>query len=125
MARDWSFPSSVTSSVFISLNAFHSLLEKFLPCSQSFSSNRRSFPAGALKSIPALTPSAPYFFISSIGSGEFPRDFDIFLLCLSLTIPVKYTFLKGISFLYSYPATIILATQKKMISGAVTRSEVG
>ena len=84
-----------------------------------------SFPAGAESIIPIRTASAPYCAISSSGSGEFPSDFDIFLPNLSLTIPVKYTFLNGMLPLYSYPAIIILATQKKMMSGPVTRSLVG
>ena len=68
---------------------------------QSSSLNGKSFPAGAHNNMPTLTPSAPYFSISSIGSGEFPRDLLIFLPSLSLTKPVKYTFLNGNSFLYS------------------------
>ena len=41
------------------------------------------------------------------------------------TKPIKYTFVNGFSLRYSYPAMIILATQKNKISGAVTRSLVG
>ena len=45
-------------------------------------------------------------------------------------MPVKYTFLKGMRSLgvpsrNSRPAIIILATQKKMMSGPVTKTEVG
>ena len=123
-ASGWARPSS-TFHPFTSLSAFHILLLKFLPCSHKPSSKGRSFPAGEVRSIPTLTPSAPYFSINSIGSGEFPNDFDIFLPCLSRTIPVRYTFLKGTSFRYSSPAMIIRATQKNNISGAVTRSLVG
>ena len=37
----------------------------------------------------------------------------------------SYTLCKGTSFMNSFPAIIILATQKKRISGPVTRSLVG
>ena len=84
-----------------------------------------SFPAEALKSNPTRTPSAPNFSINSKGSGEFPKDFDILRRCLSRTKPVKYTFVNGFSPAYSYPAIIILATQKNKISGPVTKSFVG
>ena len=47
------------------------------------------------------TPSAPNRSINSNGSGEFPKDLDILRPCLSLTIPVKYTFLNGNSPLHS------------------------
>ena len=80
---------SATSHPLMRRVAFHILLEKFLPCSHKDSSNGKSLPAGEDKSIPTLTPSAPYFSISSIGSGEFPSDLDIFLPCLSRTIPVR------------------------------------
>ena len=105
--------------------AFHILLQKFRPCSQRLSSKRMSFPAGAESIIPILTPSAPYSSMSFNGSGELPSDLDIFLPSLSRTMPVKYTFRKGILPVYSYPAIIIRATQKKIISGPVTRSLVG
>src|SRR5690606_32023951 len=99
-----------TSHPFTKRKAFHILLAKAPPCLQRSSSNIRSLPAGELNNIPTLTPSAPYFLIKSNGSGEFPSCLDIFLRSLSLTIPVRYTFLKGLSPLYSYPAIIILAT---------------
>ena len=84
-----------------------------------------SLPAGAASIIPMRTPSAPYVAIKSNGSGELPSDFDILRPNLSRTIPVKYTDLNGFSFKYSYPEIIIRATQKKIISGPVTRSHVG
>ena len=40
-------------------------------------------------------------------------------------IPVKYTCRKGTSRMYSSPAMIIRATQKKMMSGPVTSALVG
>ena len=116
---------SATSHPFISLNAFHILLLKLRPCSHRLSSNKISFPAGAESIMPIRTPSAPNLSISSIGSGLFPRLLLIFRPSLSRTIPVKYTFLNGILPRYSYPAIIILATQKNIISGPVTRSDVG
>ena len=47
------------SKPFTSLKAFHILFEKFFPWIHSFSSNKRSFPAGAENNKPILTPSAP------------------------------------------------------------------
>jgi len=75
--------------------------------------------------MPTRTPSAPNFSISSSGSGLLPRLLLIFRPCLSRTMPVRYTFLNGTSWRYSMPAMIMRATQKKRISGAVTRSLVG
>ena len=54
-----------------------------------------------------------------------PRVLDILRPCLSRTIPVKYTLRKGTLAINSLPAMTILATQKKMMSGPVTRSLVG
>ena len=116
---------SLTSQPLTSLNAFQILLLKLRPCSHSASSKRISLPAGAESIMPIRTPSAPYCSINSMGSGELPSDFDILRPSLSRTIPVKYTFLKGILPRYSYPAIIIRATQKKIMSGPVTRSLVG
>ena len=120
-----SFSKSATSQPFTRRKAFQILLLKLRPCSQSASSNKISFPAGAESIIPIRTPSAPNLSMSSNGSGELPNDLDILRPSLSRTIPVKYTFLKGNLPMYSSPAIIIRATQKKIISGAVTRSLVG
>ena len=117
--------ASTVCHPFTSRNAFHILLLKLRPCSQRLSSKRMSLPAGAESIMPMRTPSAPNFSISSMGSGELPRLFDILRPSLSRTIPVKYTFLNGNLPMYSSPAIIIRATQKKMMSGAVTRSLVG
>ena len=46
-------------------------------------------PAGAESIMPMRTPSAPYFSIRPMGSGELPRLFDILRPSLSRTIPVK------------------------------------
>ena len=82
-------PFSSISQFLIKRSAFHILLEKLRPCSQSFSSNNKSLPAGALNNMPTRTPSAPYWFINSIGSGEFPSDLLILRRWLSRTTPVK------------------------------------
>ena len=116
---------STTSHPFTNLKAFQILLLKFRPCSHRLSSKRMSLPAGALSIIPIRTPSAPYWSISEMGSGELPRLLLILRPSLSRTMPVKYTCLKGICPLYSYPAMIMRATQKKMMSGPVIRSAVG
>lgn len=89
----WSASLALMDSSFfqpwINLLEFQILVAKFRPCNINSSSNNKSFPAAELNKIPTRTPSAPYLSISSIGSGEFPSDFDIFLRCLSRTIPVK------------------------------------
>ena len=92
---------SATCQPFTRRKAFHILLLKLRPCSHSASSNKISFPAGAASIIPIRTPSAPYLSIRSSGSGELPSDLDILRPILSRTIPVKYTFLNGISPIYS------------------------
>jgi hypothetical protein len=56
---------------------------------------------------------------------EFPSDFDILSPLAARTVPWILMRLKGTSPINSNPAMIMRATQKKMISGAVTRSEVG
>ncbi len=117
--------SSLTSQPFTRRKAFHILLQKLRPCSQRESSYIMSLPAGAPSISPMRTPSAPNLSIRSRGSGELPSDFDILRPILSLTIPVKYTLLNGLLSANSYPAMIMRATQKKIMSGAVTRSAVG
>ena len=87
-AEDFGCSISLTSHASIKRNAFHTLFVKFLPCSHCEVSKGKSFPAGEEIKIPTRTPSAPYFSINSIGSGEFPRDLDILRPNLSLTIPV-------------------------------------
>ena len=69
--------------------------------------------------------SVPYLLNSPIGSGEFPRDLLNFLPCSSLKMLVKYTSLNGASHINSKPDIIILATQKNIISGPVTKALVG
>ena len=56
---------------------------------------------------------------------EFPNDLLNFFPVSSLRIDVKYTFLNGLSSINKCPAIIIRATQKKIISGPVTKSFVG
>ena len=69
--------------------------------------------------------SAEYWSISSRGSSELPFDFDIFEPSAARTIPWMTMFLNGGLPMKWMPAIIILATQKKMMSCAVTRSVVG
>ena len=121
-----SSPSSQRlSQPFTSFMAFHILLLKLRPCSICDSSNNRSLPAGDDIITLKRTTSAPESSIICSRSGELPSDLLIFRPCLSRTIPVKYTLSKGFLPMNSYPAMIIRATQKKMISGAVTSVLVG
>ena len=117
--------TSAACQPFTRRKAFHILLLKLRPCSHSAWSNRMSLPAGAESSNPMRTPSAPYWSMRARGSGELPSDLDILRPSLSRTMPVKYTLRKGMSPRYSYPAMIMRATQKKMMSGPVTRSAGG
>ena len=61
----------------------------------------------------------------SSGSIELPRLLDILRPWLSRTVPCRYTRRNGTSPMNSSPAMIMRETQKKMISGAVTKSSVG
>ena len=88
LIEDFGCSISLTSQPSTKRNAFQILFVKFLPCSHCDMSNGKSLPAGEEIKVPNLTPSAPYFSIKSIGSGEFPKDLDIFLPNLSRTIPV-------------------------------------
>ncbi len=61
----------------------------------------------------------------SIGSGELPSDFDIFRPWPSRTMLFRYTSRNGDTPVNSYPAITMRATQKKMMSAAVTNVSVG
>ena len=63
--------------------------------------------------------------IKSRGSKVLPIDLDIFLPCSSSTRAWIYISLKGTSSMKCKPNIIIRATQKKIISNAVTNVEVG
>ena len=69
--------------------------------------------------------SAPYLSAISRGSMPLPRDLDIFRPLSSRTRPWMSTFSKGYFPICSQPEKIIRATQKKMMSYPVTRTEVG
>jgi len=64
--------------------------------------------------------SAPKRRITSSGSIPFPADLDILRPCSSCTTPVSITVSNGRSPRKWYPSITMRATQKKMISGAVT-----
>ena len=84
-----------------------------------------SLPIVVPESTENLNASAPYSSITSNGSTPFPSVLDIFLPWLSLTIPWIKTSLNGFSFVSSKLDTIILDTQKVIISYAVTNTFVG
>ena len=69
--------------------------------------------------------SAPSSSMIPRGSMTFPLDFDIFWPFSSRTRPLMMTRLNGTSSMKCRPIIIIRATQKKMMSAAVTRSLVG
>ena len=102
--------------IMINLAAFHILLAKFLEDFTLSSINLISFPGALPVASINLKASAPYWSMITSGSIPLPRDFDIFLPCESLTRPWIRTVSKGFCFMFSMPATIILDTQKGMIS---------
>jgi len=69
--------------------------------------------------------SAPYSATSSVGSITLPLVFDIFCPSASRTRPVRWTARKGTSAMKWRPSITIRATQKKMMSNAVTSTSVG
>ena len=71
------------------------------------------------------TASVPKRSQMSSGSTTFPLDFDIFCRSASRTMPVMYTARNGTSFMNFIPNIIIRATQKKIMSCAVTSSVDG
>ena len=71
------------------LEAFHSLLIKFLPTSSPLDENKTSKPCGAINIIPNRTASVPYSSKRVKGSGEFPKDLLNFLPFSSLKMLVK------------------------------------
>ena len=79
---------SLTVQPLTKRKAFQILLQKLRPCSHITSSNGKSLPAGEVSNIPTLTPSAPYFSMRTMGSGELPSDLDILRPNLSRTVPV-------------------------------------
>ena len=54
-----------------------------------------------------------------------PFVFDIFLPFSSVTVEVRYTVRNGTFFMKCRPIIIMRATQKKMMSGAVTSTLFG
>ena len=117
----------VDSSVYKCTNfaAFHILLPNFFADTVHSSSNGTSCPGLAFSISENLKASAPCFSDNSKGSIVFPRLFDIFLPCESLTKPWIRISLNGIFSIVYKPIMIILATQKKIISKPVTSKVVG
>ena len=69
--------------------------------------------------------SAPYSFTTSSGSIPLPSDFDIFLCCISRTVPCRYTVWNGVWSRNQHPDITMRDTQKNRISGAVTSTSPG
>ena len=109
----------------VNLDAFHSLLAKFLEFS--------SLPGMNLMSLPGVLPvhsmnlraSAPTWSIISRGSMPLPRDLLILRPCSSLTRPWRNTYSNGASPVTSRAEKAILMTQKKSMSYPVTITDVG
>ena len=75
--------------------------------------------------MPKRTASAPLRSISSSGSIPVPSDFDIRRPSGAWITEVMYTSRNGARPVNSSPIMIIRATQRKMISRAVTSASVG
>ena len=84
-----------------------------------------SHSSEVMSAIEKRSASAEYASMSSSGSSELPFDFDIFEPSAARTMPWMTMFLNGGFFMKWMPAIIMRATQKKMMSCAVTRSVVG
>ena len=106
-------------------DAFHSLLAKFRAASIFSSEKRISFPGLLPVASAKRRASAPYLDMISSGSMPLPSDLDILRPCASRTRPWMNTVEKGFCPICSRPENIIRATQKKMISYPVTRTDVG
>ena len=109
-------PFSPWRFMIVNLEAFHSLLAKFLADSSFALMNLMSLPGEIPVASMNLRASAPTSLMTSSGSIPLPRDFDILRPCSSLTRPWIYTYLNGISPMVYRPENTILTTQKKMIS---------
>src|SRR5690606_38661469 len=75
--------------------AFHSLLQKLRDPAHHSSLTGTSAPGLAPRAMVHRVASAPYRSIQSIGSTTLPKDLDIFLPCLSRTIPCSATTWNG------------------------------
>ena len=84
-----------------------------------------SFPGEFPEATMNRSASAPYWSITTSGSMPFPSDFDILRPFGSRISPWSKTVSNGRSFMNSSPATIILDTQKVMMSQPVTSVDVG
>jgi hypothetical protein len=93
--------------------------------SRSAGSSTMSVPTARPLLTAKRSASAPKRRTTSSGSMPLPSDFDIFTCLVSRTVPCRYTVWNGTRPMKCRPAMIIRATQKKMISGAVTRTSVG
>ena len=95
----------------MSLKAFQILVASFFLATLNLH-QKKSFPAAELNKIPLLL-HLHHIFYQFYWVWRISERFRHFSMLGSLTIPVKYTFLKGTSPLNSNPAIIILATQRK------------
>ena len=84
-----------------------------------------SIPGAAMAVSVNRRASAPISSITSSGSTTLPLDLLIFCPPSSRTSPVMYTVRNGTSPVNFMPAMIIRATQKKMMSKAVSIRSVG
>ena len=105
--------------------AFQSLLAKFLASSSFCGPYRWSMPAVAPWIRANRNASAPASSMTASGSTTLPFVFDIFLPSGSRMSPDSEIVWNGGFPVSSSPSITIRATQKKMISQPVSRTDVG
>ena len=120
-------PACGAASRFISIKraAFQIFVAKLRPTSNFFMSTLESQSSEVMSASEKRSASAEYSSMILSGSRELPSDFDILRPCASRTMPWMTMFANGGFFMKWMPAIIMRATQKKMMSCAVTRSVVG
>ncbi len=104
---------------------FHTLFRKLRLASMSRIATRIPRPLEEDWASVNRRASIPYDSLTSKGSMMFPFDELIFIPFSSSMRGVKYTWRNGTLPMKWSPITIILATQKKMMSNPVINSEVG
>jgi len=104
---------------------FHSLFSKLRASSSWRSETRISRPLVELWAIVKRRASMPWLSFTSRASIMFPRERLIFWPCSSTTNGVMRTSRNGTSSMKWRPIITIRATQKKRMSNAVTRTDVG
>ncbi|OQA84561.1 MAG: hypothetical protein BWY28_02883 [bacterium ADurb.Bin236] len=120
-----SIPGASGAIIRMNLAVFHNLLQNPAPILNLSADTFTSCPIEPRYRKVNLIASAPNSSMISIGSITLPELLLIFFPVSSLISPCMNTSPKGTSPPNFSPKNIILATQKKMMSNPVTRTDVG